>query len=135
DIEPLGLTPGSRVEWRGIGLSIAPTEHGVPNFAVRVDDGATSFAQSGDGRATAHTRTLYDKLDLLIHECAWLDRASGSHSNVEDLERLFHQVQPRRLAVLHCGADQRAAIEARLVASIGERAWFPRPGVACDLGG
>jgi ribonuclease BN (tRNA processing enzyme) len=132
-IEALTLEPLNALTWRGLELVIAPTEHGVPNFAIRVSDGKCAVAQSGDGRSSARTRAIFNDLELLIHECAWLERASAGHSNTADLIELFASVQPRRLAVVHCATEQRSAIEARLCAALGERAYFPRPGTVLDF--
>lgn len=133
---PLELQPLSSASDHYVGdarLSIARTDHGVANFALRIDDQGTACAFSGDGRPNESTRHLFADLDLLTHECAFLTRASPNHSNAVDIEQLVQGVAPRRLALVHCSGEERRQIEAQLLAQLGDRVVFPRPGTRLQI--
>mgnify|MGYP000622155909 CR=1 FL=1 len=54
-------------------LSFAPTQHGVPNHAIRIETDEEVFAYSGDGQPTPQSLDLFTGADLLMHECNTLE--------------------------------------------------------------
>jgi ribonuclease Z len=126
-IRASALSVSSRHAFSGTTIAIAPTKHSLPNYAIRIEDGGTVFAMSGDGVATAETTEIYQGVDLLVHECAFLDRVSAHHSNVSGIVDLCRAVHPRRLAVTHCARSERTEIESRLSKDLGGGVVFPRP--------
>jgi ribonuclease BN (tRNA processing enzyme) len=109
-------------------FSIAPTEHSLPNFSLRIDDEDCAFAFSGDGRPNELTLRLFAGVDLLVHECALLEGPSQTHSDADVIADLLRTAAPRQVALVHCANHQRASIESRLSMQFGERVAFPRPG-------
>ena len=82
ELQRLGLgsswRPGFDYDWRTVPqplalgsarLSFAPTDHTLPNFAVRIENDGRVFAYSGDRRPTPRSRGLYAGANLLMHEC------------------------------------------------------------------
>jgi ribonuclease Z len=132
-IDPVPLTPSCRASWMQTVLSIAPTEHNVLNFALRVEDGKVAWAISGDGRCGPRAATLYHQLDLLIHECAFLDRQSASHTNADEVIELCRHVRPRQLALTHCSREDRSAIHAKVSTALGAASSMPMPGDHCAI--
>jgi ribonuclease Z len=126
-IEAAALSVSNRYAFRGTTIVIAPTEHGLPNYAIRIEDNRAVFAMSGDGVPTIQTAEIYGGVDLLVHECAYLDRSNAHHTNVTRLVELCRAVHPRRLAVTHCARAERAAIESRLSSELGGQVAFPQP--------
>lgn len=131
DLQP--LSPALEYSLRSTRLRIAPTDHGVANFALRIEDQSTACAFSGDGRPNESTRHLFADLDLLTHECAFLARVSRSHTNADDIQQLVQVVAPRRIAVVHCSGSERPEIEARLWTELGNQVVFPRPGTRIQI--
>jgi ribonuclease Z len=58
-IEEVALGVEHSQSWHGVELTIAPTEHNVPNYAVRIADQGAVFAMSGDGRFRTGKRALF----------------------------------------------------------------------------
>lgn len=68
------------------GISIAPTQHPVLNYAIRFDyelDGKKKvFALSGDGAINKETEELYKGTDFIVQETLFLDRNEKGHESI-----------------------------------------------------
>jgi ribonuclease BN (tRNA processing enzyme) len=96
----------------GCGLSVAPTDHNVHNFALRIDDGRTRIAVSGDGVLTPQTLRLYAGCDLVVQECAYAEREHAHHMNLSRVRAMIEVVQPKTTLLTHCLTEQRPLVEA-----------------------
>ena len=104
--EPMDLGPAR--------LSFAPTDHTVPNFAVRIESGGAALAYSGDGRPTVQSRALFAGADLLLHECytlAPLPEEAG-HCSFDTCRAMLESLPLGGMMLYHIREDQRAAVAA-----------------------
>jgi ribonuclease BN (tRNA processing enzyme) len=115
--EPLALGPAR--------LRFAPTDHTVPNFAIRIEAGGAALAYSGDGRPTAESRALFAGADLLLHECYTLAPLpdEAGHCSFDTCRAMLENLPLGRLLLYHIREDQRPAVAAAAAA-------VPRLGVA-----
>lgn len=127
-IEFCELAPGVSLQWQSLVLSTARTEHGVPCYALRIDDAGHSFCASGDGRHNAATLGLYRGADLLVHECHSLERSNPSHSCLVDMLPLVEIAGVRALALVHCEQSERSEVAMRAPRLLGPRAFVPMRG-------
>lgn len=95
------------VEWEGLSLSTAPTEHPVPNRALRVEDGESAFCYSGDGMFTDESKELYNGADLLVHESFTVEERVENHGNVRDVADLMDGLGVKKFAAVHLRSDVR----------------------------
>lgn len=96
------------VEWAGLTLDSARSEHSVLNLAIRVEGPGISFAVSGDGQLTAGTRELFDGVGVLLHEVYTVDDEIPTHC---DLKRLAEFIAPsdiRFVGITHVRRSDRA---------------------------
>ena len=95
----------------GLRVSTAPNEHGsMPNFAVRVDAGATALVYSSDTQPSQAVVALARGSDTLVHEATFAERDRGSarhaaHSSAADAGRIAALAGVRRLLLAHVSAD------------------------------
>jgi ribonuclease BN (tRNA processing enzyme) len=99
-------------------LGFAPTEHSVPNHAIRIEHGGKVFAYSGDGKPTAESRGLFAGADLLMHECYTLTELPEEpwHCSLETCAEMVETLSLGRLLLYHIREDQRLAIAAAAAA-------------------
>ncbi len=110
------------------GLWTAPTQHSVPNLALRLDAGGRRFAYSGDGRPTAKSRALFASADLLFHECWEVDAVDNAYHC--DLPTVRTIEGPERIGLYHIRAGRRAAMQAAVADD--PRVFVLQPGEALD---
>lgn len=109
-LEELAVEPGGAVEWRGLSLESAPTNHGLPNLALRVGImGGTRVAYSGDGAPTAESASL-GRGAHWIHECFSREKVAGGHASLGDLLDLLPEVVPERLGLVHVSRSGRREV-------------------------
>jgi ribonuclease BN (tRNA processing enzyme) len=91
-------------------LSFAPTDHTVPNHAVRICCEDRVFAYSGDGRATPQSVDLYRDADLLFHECHLFndDPTVPGHASLSHCRDIAAHSNCRKVMLYHIDADARA---------------------------
>lgn len=89
------------VEWAGLVLSTARSQHSVLNLSVRVEGPGISFAVSGDGRMTPATARLYDGVGLLLHEVYTIREEMDSHCDLETLSRHVARARIGRAGITH----------------------------------
>lgn len=93
--------------WEGINFSIAPTEHPVPNKALRVEAEGKVFCYSGDGMFTPQSKELFRDCDLLVHETFTITEKVENHGNIKDVADMAREVGVKNLAVVHLRNDVR----------------------------
>lgn len=114
-IELVELPPdGQTHDWGPLSLAVAPSHHKrMSNHAVRVsEDGRPRFAYSGDGRPSAATRTLFEDVPHLVHECFGARSAEtpDGHAALDELVAMATQCGVGRLDLLHFDRHQHAEI-------------------------
>jgi ribonuclease BN (tRNA processing enzyme) len=91
----------------------APTQHGAPNHAIRLESNGRRLAYGGDGRPTEAALALYTDAQLLLHECFAPDAADGMPGHC-DLPTLRAIAGPERIGLYHIRAGQRDTMRARV---------------------
>lgn len=118
-----GWRPGFEYRWHAVPeplavgparVTFAPTDHTVPNFAIRIEAEGAALAYSGDGRPTAASRALFAGADLLLHECYSLDPLpdEAGHCSFATCRALLESLPVGRLLLYHIREDQRAPVAA-----------------------
>jgi ribonuclease BN (tRNA processing enzyme) len=104
------LEPGGSLEWSGLRLSSTPVRHGreIAATALRVDDGKSVFAYSGDTSWTDDLVSIADGADLFVVECYSPDADIVGHINWPVLRNNLPRLKARRIAVTHMSAAMRA---------------------------
>jgi ribonuclease BN (tRNA processing enzyme) len=102
-IEPVAVSPGSRVEWDGLAIASARSDHPVRNSSVRVEEEKLSFCYSGDGAPSAATRALYRGATVLVHECYSASEPVRGHATVNEVLELGDECGVGTLCLLHIG--------------------------------
>lgn len=87
-------------------ISVAPTKHSVPSMAVKLewmDMGSPprTICYSGDGMWTKEAAKLYEKCDLLVHECYLEEGETWGHASVDAVVELYKKVRPKQMALVH----------------------------------
>lgn len=132
-IERHRLSPERPHALGALTLSIAPTSHNLPSYALRVEDAGATCAFSGDGKPTLESTRLYSDVHLLVHECAFAERISVNHTNLSDLSEVHRAARPQQFAVVHCTREDRPQIEHAMKARFGASVACPRPGTTIEL--
>ncbi len=73
EVTPYEVTVGRVFENENYTINSAPTEHGIPSFAYRIDSREGAVVISGDTRPCKSVIDLARGADLLIHECSFPD--------------------------------------------------------------
>ncbi len=132
-IEAVEVGTAAPVEFGDLRLRAARSDHGVRNLALRIDEGDSAFAYSGDGAPTEATRALYGGVGVLVHECHADRDPYAGHGGAEAVVAMAAQLGVATLCVLHVAVDQKAAVAAR-VAQSEPGVTLPAPGDRLDLG-
>ena len=109
------------LELRDARLTFAPTDHTVPNYAIRLEHGGAAFAYSGDGRPSAASRALFQGANLLMHECytlAPLPEEAG-HCSLDICAEMAATLSVGRRLLYHNREDERAVVAAASAAVPG----------------
>jgi ribonuclease Z len=122
------VSPDRVMDWHGLQLATAQTQHSLPCYALRIDDGQHRVCISGDGKVTEATLGLYRDADLVVHECQFAERERWDHSRVADLPVLFTEARTRQLALVHSSIRERQAIADKAQTLLGSRAFMPETG-------
>lgn len=118
---------------RVLGLSVVTTEvihpSGAPSTAVRISDGRSVLAYSGDTEWTDALLSVASGADLFIVECYDYDRAVTGHMNWATLRGKLPDVGARRILATHMNPTMLARLgEARAagveIAEDGQRFEF-----------
>jgi ribonuclease Z len=106
----ISVSPAAAIEWNGINVTTAQSEHGIKNLSVRFEHDSKSCAFSGDGGITPATRALYDGVDLLFHELFATRRNVPGHTNLVSLSALERELELARIVVSHHGRRYKDAV-------------------------
>ena len=128
------ISPSQTLEFAGLRLSTAQTQHGVVCHALRIDAAGHCVCFSSDGKLNNATLALYREADLVVHECQSVECESINHCRLADLPSLFSVANVHQLALVHCSSHERAAVAERSRFLFGARAFMPEPGDSINLG-
>jgi ribonuclease BN (tRNA processing enzyme) len=111
--EVLEIIPGRPAELLGFAVATVEVVHqsGAPSTAVRLSDGRSLLAYSGDTEWTEALIQVADGADLLVIECYDYDRALPGHLNFAKLKERLADLRARRIMITHMNPTMLARIE------------------------
>jgi ribonuclease BN (tRNA processing enzyme) len=124
------VRPADQSRLGPFALRTAPTQHAIPNQALRLEACGRRFAYSGDGRPTPQSLALYAGADLLLHEC-WEPDPAPDISFHSDLPTVRTIEGPARIGLYHIRAGRRPAMRAAVAGD--NRLFVAEPGQVLDL--
>jgi len=127
DVRFIPAAEGTTVGWREFDLRFAPTNHSVPNLAVRVETGGRGFAYSGDGQFTPASRELFTGVGVLFHE-AYSFTPHPNHGDIDGVIAMAAEESVGRLLLTHLNRTTRVRDRARIDPAI-----LPEPGDGGDV--
>jgi ribonuclease BN (tRNA processing enzyme) len=97
------ITPGVASDVLGLTVVTAEVVHpsGAPSTAVRISDGRSVFAYSGDTEWTEALVPIADGADLFIIECYEYARPVTGHINWAALKARLPALRARRIMITH----------------------------------
>src|SRR5262245_15787271 len=97
------IAPGEPGEVLGVAVTTAEVIHpsGAPSTAVRLSDGKTVLAYSGDTEWTDALIPIADGADLLIIECYEHSRVVTGHISWSVLKPRLPELRARRIMITH----------------------------------
>jgi len=97
---------GKTIDFQDLKMSFQKTVHSGENLAIKIDDGKSLFAYSGDGSPVAET-DFYNNLDLLILETYLYDEEKIGHSSIISAIKFAENNNVKCLALTHMNRDFR----------------------------
>lgn len=97
---------GKEVEFNDLKFSFSKTVHSGENLAVKITDGKSIYAYSGDGSPQAGI-DFYKNLDLLILETYLYDIEKIGHSSIVSAIKFAEENDAKCLALTHINRDFR----------------------------
>lgn len=123
--------PGKEFTLAGLSARCAPTGHGEPCLALRLDTGDGSLCYGGDGALTGECLDLAAGCDLLVAEAYGFESGPAGHGSVAGAVAAAAAAGAGALAVVHVRRDvrrDRSRDIRRLLAGAPVRAFLPEPG-------
>jgi len=96
---------GKTIDFQDLKMSFHKTIHSGENLAIKIDDGNSLFAYSGDGSPIAGN--FYNNLDLLILETYLYDEEKIGHSSIVSAIKFAENNNVKCLALTHMNRDFR----------------------------
>ena len=111
--EVIEILPDGTSELMGLTITTAQVVHfsGAPSTAVRVSDGRSVLAYSGDTEWTDALLPLADGADLLIIECYEHARVVTGHLSWSILKTKLPDLRARRIMITHMNPSMLARVE------------------------
>lgn len=105
-----------------LGLNVVSAEvvhfSGAPSTALRISDGDTVFAYSGDTQWTEALLPVARGADLFIVECYDYDREIIGHMNWATIKKRLADLQARRVMLTHMNPTMLAKVEEAKAAGV-----------------
>jgi len=117
-LEFLELNEQKTYENEKFFLQIAKTKHSVKNYAVSVEIDNKKISYSGDGMVTKESEKLYDKSDVLIHECYTVEKQLSGHTNLKALIEMIQQIEIKNLVLTHLQREERSKIQKEITKAL-----------------
>jgi ribonuclease BN (tRNA processing enzyme) len=130
-LQVVAVRPGEGFSLAGMAARTAPTGHGAPCLALRLETGAGTLFYSGDGAPTEAGLELARGCDLVVQEAYGLGAGIAGHGSVAEAVEMALAAQAGALALVHVRRElrrERAGEIRRLLADSGVRALLPEPG-------
>jgi ribonuclease BN (tRNA processing enzyme) len=107
------IAPALATELIGLTVTTAEVVHpsGAPSTALRISDGRSTIAYSGDTEWTDALIPIADGADLLIIECYEYARPVTGHINWGVLKERLPALRARRIMITHMNPSMLARIE------------------------
>lgn len=100
------MTPGTPTEVAGLRVESFPVVHGqAPSHALRIADGETVFAYSGDTTWTPVLVEVARDADLFVMECYAFEGVCPTHTDWRTLSAHLSELTARRIRLTHMNAD------------------------------
>ncbi|MFX1331535.1 MAG: MBL fold metallo-hydrolase [Promethearchaeota archaeon] len=102
-------------------VSMSPTTHGtIESRAFRVEHNGKSVVYSSDTAPCPEVVDLATGVDVLIHECNWLDgdHPNGVHTSPSELAEIVEFTEPRKVVITHVSPEV-VAKEKQVLATVG----------------
>ncbi len=111
--EVVEIVPEVPTDCLGLNIVTAEVMHpsGAPSTAVRISDGRSTIAYSGDTEWTDALIPIADGADLLIIECYEYARPVTGHINWGVLKEHLPALRARRIMITHMNPSMLARIE------------------------
>jgi ribonuclease BN (tRNA processing enzyme) len=111
--EVVEITPGIAGDVLGLQVVTAEVVHpsGAPSTALRISDGRSVFAYSGDTEWTDALIPIADGADLLIIECYEYARPVTGHINWSVLKDRLPALRARRIMITHMNPSMLERVE------------------------
>jgi ribonuclease BN (tRNA processing enzyme) len=106
------FVPGTTNEWLGLTVTTAQVVHpsGAPSTALRLDDGRSVLAYSGDTEWTDALIPIADGAHLFIIECYEHERPVAGHISWSILKTRLPELRARRIMITHMNPSMLARI-------------------------
>ncbi len=106
-----------------VTISICPTLHGsMQSRAFKIEHEGHSVVYTSDTAPCPEVIDLAKGVDLLIHECNWLDgdHPRGSHTSPSELAVIAEKTQPKKIVLTHMSPE---VIQngPRVISTVGRR--------------
>lgn len=125
------VAPGSAFDFRGARMQFAVTSHPVRNLAIAVEAEGRTYAYSGDGDYTEHSRRLYRGANLLVHESYAFEQPLKGHAAISRVIEMARAESVGKLALTHIQRelrrDRKREIQA-MISQSGLDVVVPEPG-------
>ncbi|MDP3882617.1 MAG: ribonuclease Z [Candidatus Staskawiczbacteria bacterium] len=105
-VDFIDIESGQTVKFQDLELSFSSTVHSAENIAVKVSDGESAMAYSGDGSPVSGS-DFYKDLDLLILETYLYDIEKIGHSSIVSGIKFAEGNNAKCLALTHISRDFR----------------------------
>ena len=107
-IEPYILREHDSVQSGQLSVSTCPTVHGDHDVrAFRIECSGKSIAISSDTAPCRDIVELAKDVDILVHECNWLDGSlpKGIHTTPSELTSIVEEINPKKVILTHMSPD------------------------------
>lgn len=98
------LAEHDRLDFGGVTIEAHPTCHSDQDSrAFKVEADGASLVYTGDTSACEEVIKMAKDVDVLIHECNWLDgdHREGVHTTPSDLNQVVSEAQPEKVILVH----------------------------------
>ncbi len=108
NVRPFVLQENKTVQLEKLQVTNTPTVHGKTDTrAFRVESEGKIVVYSSDTAPSHELNVLAKNVDVLIHECNWLDgeHPEGVHTTPSELARIVDEVAPGKLILTHLSPE------------------------------
>ena len=119
-IEFHALQPERENRWDTTVFKVARSQHKVPNWSLRIDEGTLSIAYSGDGVPTDETVALFQGVTHLVHECSWSRKLKEGHADATSLMAQARHWSVDYMHLVHVQQKHKDDVLARAMAFDGK---------------